>query len=132
MKVLNNNQKENLKKYVLNCINTEYYDFEVKTDKEKVQFVLDCFDKEYNYLNNKKRYPSLTNRLSEWLQGLPGVFEVAFYNEDILKLGLKFGLIDPGATDDEEYYFINSWFNLCAAAFFDLAKDLGINTNYLK
>lgn len=74
----------------------------------------------------------MVSRLGEWLQGLPGVFEVAFYNEDILKLGLKFGLIDPGTTDDEEINFITIWFELCAASFFEVAKELETNTDYLK
>ena len=132
MKALNNNQKANLKRYVLSCINPEYYGFEAKTNEEKVQFILDCFEKEFNYLNNKKRYPTLISRLGEWLQGLPGVFEVAFYNEDIINLGLKFGFLKSGKTKEQEYEFIDEWFNLCAASFFEVAKELEININYLK
>ena len=132
MKQLNNIQKDNLKEFILIQLDTNYYDYESKTDKDKVQFVLNCFDKEYNFFNNKKRYPNLVTRFSEWLQGLPGVFEVPFYYDQILQIGLRFGLINPGRTEDEEETFLNNWFELCAAAFFDLAKDLGINTNYLK
>ena len=36
------------------------------------------FDEEYNYLNNKKRYPNLQKRLSEYLGGLPYGFNFAY------------------------------------------------------
>lgn len=132
MKALNNNQKAKLKRYVLSCINTEYYGFEAKTNKKKVQFIVDCFNKEFNYLYNKKRYPNLINRLGEWLQGLPGVFDVEFYNEDIINLGLKFGFLKSGKTKGKEYEFTDEWFDLCAASFFEVAKEFKININQLK
>lgn len=81
------------------------------------------FDEEYNYKNNKIRYPNLQNRLKEYLQGLPYGFGYAYYHQ-ILKFAEE---VHQGKlTEKEEDKIIENFYNHCSYMILRLAKiDIG-------
>lgn len=81
------------------------------TDKEKVKYFLDTFEQEYNYVNNKKLYPNLQNRIANYIQGLPSCINVAFENYAIIEIGKSWGYC---TSERKESEFINNWFSCIA------------------
>lgn len=56
------------------------------TDKEKINYFFDCYNREFNHEYNKKRYLNEQERIKNYLQGLPSCINIPFYNWDILEL----------------------------------------------
>ena len=62
--------QENFKNYFLEVIKSQDLPEDIKTDKEKVNFIFERFNSEYNHANNIRRQPNFQLRFAEWLQGL--------------------------------------------------------------
>lgn len=112
-------------KYILDCINSE--EIELKNDKDKIAFLSVQFDCEYNNTYNKKRYPNLQNRLSNWFMGLPSSFNIDFANYRILEIAKDFNSLPQDASEKQENDVLNNWFNLVAFKVLQLAKKNNIN-----
>ena len=123
---------KDFKQYIVSLIDSEVYEIETKTDKQKVKFVLDSFNKEFNYSNNKKRYKNLVIRISEWLKCTPSIIDIEIWNEDIIRVAKEYKLLPLELTEDEEYNFVEYWFELCASTLLSIAKENKINIDYLK
>lgn len=122
--------------YIESCImdnESIFQSYEVTTESltDRVKFVLDCFNSEYNYINNKKRYPNLSNRIGDWFMGLPSVINIDFENYKIIEIGKQMGVLSQDATEKQEDKFLESWFTYNAHYLLKLAKKLKIETNYL-
>lgn len=117
--------------YIIDTINSDVYDVETTTTTEKLIFLLDCFNKEFNYKENKIIYPNLQNRLSEWFMGLPSVFTVDFSNFDIINKGKEFCLLNDELTDRKIDAFIANWFNLIAFNVLDMCNKNKVDYSYL-
>lgn len=65
------------------------------------------FESEFNYDNNKKRYPNFTQRFAEWLKGLPSYINIPFYYNDIRELvkGFKSDVTEKTLQRYENYFF---------------------------
>lgn len=115
--------------YVLDCIdessNATDLNITFEDDKSRIKFFLDWFDKEYNYENNKRIYPSLRMRISLYLQGLPGCINTHCYYHDIIRLSKEF---EGYKSKAKEAYFCNKWFDILATCILQLAHRYGINT----
>ncbi len=115
--------------YVLSCIKdserllSENF-IKADTDKERVNAVMAEFETLANYPHNLKNFPNIADRLSDWLQGLPGIFEVAFNNSDIVNLAIEWGVLHEKSTDSQDWKIISGWFNYMANAFLKLHKKL--------
>lgn len=105
---------------VLNSINFEGYDLpENQSDFEKVQNVYKIFIDEYGW--NLKRIGEL-NSFKEWLQGLPSVLTVPFYNFEILENAKAYGYkLDSEKREDD---FLDKYWGKLSEAFFTLKDDL--------
>ena len=114
--------------YVLDSIdessNANDLNITFEDDKSRIKFFLDTFDKEYNYENNKRLYPSLRMRISEYLQGLPGCIDIHYTYSDIIRISKEFEDYKSGA---KESYYCNNWFKILADCILQLAKRYGIN-----
>lgn len=100
--------------YVLDAIDvTDYEGNEIEnvSDKEKVKFFFDTFEKEYNCEYYRKIYPNLQQRISQYIQGLPNCINIAFYNYDIINIGKSWGYCQ---TERKENEFVNNWFSVIA------------------
>ena len=86
LKSNSNKYLNNIQSYILDSINSEGYDIKTETPTEKIQFLFDCFEVEFNYKNNQLRYPNLQDRFANWLQGLPPAIDLPYQNYKILQL----------------------------------------------
>lgn len=115
--------KNNVYSYILSCIDAEAYGIELNTDKEKINFVLDTFKKEYSY--QIKYYGSNLNRaFSEYLAGLPTCINIDFENYKILEIAKKWGSIPQNANENQEDKILNNWFKFITNYFFRLERKL--------
>ena len=81
---------DNIQTYLLSAIDGKDYGIKTDTPKEKLDFLFDCFESEFNYKNNQLRYPNFQNRFANWLQGLPSAINIPYqYNKPPNPLGSK-------------------------------------------
>ena len=94
MKLHHSKYKENYKKYILSTIETDNNDKPLKTDKDKIKYIFDRFNSEYGFMVERVgKYKAM----SEWLSGL--ALDIEYYYDDIVKLAIKMGSIDPNPND---------------------------------
>ena len=97
--------QENFKKYFLEVIKGEDLPEDIKTDKEKVNFIFERFNSEYNHANNIRRTPNFQMRFAEWLQGL--AINLPYNYNDILELAKK--LLETDQLKNENRIINNYW-----------------------
>ena len=97
--------QENFKKYFLEVIKGEDLPEDIKTDKEKVNFIFERFNSEYNHANNIRRQPNFQMRFAEWLQGL--AINLPYNYNDILELAKK--LLETDQLKNEDTIINNYW-----------------------
>lgn len=93
------------------------------TDEEKVSYFFDSFNAERNSAYDKRCYPNLTNRISNYIQGLPTCIGVAFSDYDIIQIGKSWGYCK---TDKQAAKFVDNWFNTIALRLIQLKKYYNI------
>ncbi len=97
----------NIQNYILDSIDGTEYD--IKTETEKLEFLFDCFEVEFNYKNNKLRYPNLQDRFANWLQGLPSVISIPHQYNKILELSKNLLEVDNLGEELENKIIDNYW-----------------------
>nr|BAR35662.1 hypothetical protein [uncultured Mediterranean phage uvMED] len=97
--------QENFKNYILSVIDSEDLPEYIKTDKEKVNYIFERFEDEYNYENNKRRTPIFQLRFAEWLQGLS--INLPYNYTEIIELSKK--LLETDQVKNEERIIQNYW-----------------------
>ena len=97
--------QDNFKNYFLEVIESEDLPEYIKTDKEKVTFIFERFEDEYNHESNKRRQPNFQLRFAEWLQGLP--LNIPYSYNDIIELAKK--LLETDQVKNEERIIDNYW-----------------------
>ena len=116
--------------YVLDCIENstraqdENQTFE--TDCEVIKFFFDCFESEYNYKQNKQRFPNLQERIKNWIAGLPSCFCCDYESYNIIQRGVEFGVL-TGTDEKKNEKFVNGWFNVLACRIIQVAVKVGYN-----
>lgn len=98
----------NIQNYIIDSIDGTEYDIKTETPTEKLQFLFDCFEVEFNYKNNKLRYPNFQNRFANWLQGLPSAIDLPYQEFKILQLS-KILLEVYTLTEKQEKTIINNY-----------------------
>ena len=106
--------------YLLDCVDTDYIG-ENATDKEKIDFVFDTFNNEYDATYYKLRYPSECERLANYLRCLPSCIHIAFADYDIIQIGKSWGYCK---TQRQEADFVNNWWNRCAYILIQIRNKL--------
>jgi hypothetical protein len=86
--------KKNYKKYILSTIETDNEDKPLKTDQDKIQYIFDRFNSEYGFMIERV---GKQKAISEWLSGL--ALDIEYYYDDIVKLSIKMGSINPNPND---------------------------------
>ena len=86
--------KKNYKKYILDCVQLDCEDKELKTEQEKINYIFDRFNSEYGW--NIERVGKF-KAMSEWLSGL--ALPIEYYYDDIVKLAIRMGSIDDNPSD---------------------------------
>lgn len=103
----------NIQSYILDSIDSEGYDIKTETPTEKLQFLFDCFEVEFNYKNNQLRYPNLQDRFANWLQGLPSVINLPYQEYEILQLS-KILFEVYTLTEKQKETIINNYWSFMA------------------
>lgn len=93
------------------------------TDKEKVSYFFDSFNAERNSVYDKRCYPNLTDRVANYIQGLPNCIDVAFCDYYIAETGKLWGYCK---TDKQAAKFVDNWFNMIALRLIQLKKYYNI------
>ena len=97
--------QENFKTYFLEVIKSQDLPEDIKTDKEKVNFIFKRFNSEYNHANNIRRQPNFQIRFAEWLQGL--AINLPYNYNDIIELAKK--LLETDQVNNEDRIINNYW-----------------------
>jgi len=121
MSRLTKDQINQYKQYFIDCIDGENYNQELKTDKEKIQFVFDCFNSEYWHWNKRRNIQKV---FAEYLSGLPSCVNIVFMNYDILQLAER---INGKLTEKQEEKILENYWNFMSSIFFKLVKQHKIN-----
>lgn len=110
-----------VKAYILEAIDNEGYDDakELKTDKDKLSFLMDTFKSEYGW--SIERY-GMHKAFSDWIAGLPSSFNIDFENYKILELAKAWGSIPKDATEAQEDKILLNWFNFITVKTFQLFR----------
>lgn len=114
--------------YCLECIekcsrvSDEGIEFE--TDLDKIRFFFECFNTEFNYIQNRKRYPNLQDRIANYLQGLPSCFAIIYWNDEIIAKGQEWGYCQ---TERKSEKFVDNWFKMIAFRLVQIANKVGYN-----
>ena len=99
----------NIQTYILDSIDGEGYDIKTETPTEKLEFLFDCFEVEFNYKNNKLRYPNFQDRFANWLQGLPSAIDLPYQNYKILELSKNLLEVENLGEELENKIIDNYW-----------------------
>lgn len=99
----------NIQNYILDSIDSEGYDIKTETPTEKLDFLFDCFEVEFNYKNNQLRYPNLQDRFANWLQGLPSAISIPHQYNKILELSKNLLEVDNLGEELENKIIDNYW-----------------------
>ncbi len=96
-------------KYILNAIDaTGYGNYQLKSDAEKLQFLVDTFKSEYGHnVKSVGQQKAFVN----WMQGLPTCFNIDFENYRIIEIAKEWGSLEKGATDKQEDKILSTWHN---------------------
>lgn len=112
--------------YILDCVHSDEINVWALNDDEKIKYVLDTFEFEYNNAYNKRTYPNLIERFSQWLRGLPTALSVAYANYEIIEIGKSWGYCE---TEKKAAKFCDDWWFQIASKFFQLARILGVSVS---
>lgn len=99
----------NIQAYILDSIDSEGYDIKTETPTEKLDFLFDCFEVEFNYKNNQLRYPNFQDRFANWLQGLPSAISIPYQYNKILELCKNLLEVDTLSEKLENQIINNYW-----------------------
>lgn len=106
--------------YILDCIYNE--NNENMSDKEAINYFFESFNKEYNNYYNKRLYPNLQERITQYIKGLPTCISIAYANYDIINIGKSWGCCCR--TEKERYDFQKNWFSVIAWRLMQLKEKL--------
>ena len=101
--------KENYKKYILECVELDNDEKELKTDQEKVKYIFDRFYSEFDW--NVKRIGK-QKAMTEWLQGL--ALNIEYWNDNIVPLAIKMGSIDENPSEKLQAKVIENYWSFMA------------------
>ena len=101
--------KKNYKKYILECVELDNDEKELKTDQEKVKYIFDRFYSEFDW--NVKRIGK-QKAMTEWLQGL--ALNIEYWNDNIVPLAIKMGSIDENPSEKLQAKVIENYWSFMA------------------
>ena len=118
--------KDNFKKFIFEVIESEDLPEEVKTERQKLDFIMNRFRTEavhkYSLINHKN---NLTSIMASWLSGL--ALNIPYTNYDIIELAKKLQETDTIKNPDR---VINNYFYFMAQQLFKLIAFYGGESKY--
>jgi hypothetical protein len=121
MKLNNHKYKKNYKNYILNSINSEGHDIKTNSDQDKINFFIDTFKKEYDFMIDRV---GIYRALPEYLAGLPSTITLPIYYKDILQLSIDMGSVNSELSEKQEDNIINNYYNFMSNMILSIHKTL--------
>ena len=116
--------------YLLDCIENSGKasdeNITFANDAEKVAFFFNTFIEEFNTPYNKKLFRNLSERIGNYLQGLPSCIALPYCNDEIIEQGKKWGFCK---TEKRAAEFCGNWFKVCGTHLQRLANIFGYDLN---
>jgi len=106
------------------CISSDNYTGDFSTDKAKIYLVLANY-KSWLKNNQKPKTWSTAHHIGDWLRGLPSCCTVAYWNDEIVKIGQSWGI--PLRTDSVQEKFADQWWTICGQRLLEIADKLKIS-----
>ena len=118
-------QRANYEKFILESIDNSGDDDpkELKTPKEKLQYLQDTFKSEYGYAIERKGEQGAR---ADWLSGLPSSINIPFYNNEILELAKKMGSLQAKPTEKQEDMVLDNYWNYMSNQIGRLNRKYGV------
>ena len=108
--------------YLFDCIYSDEFDVEQMNDREKIEYVFECYENEHGMNRYKKGYYRNEQEcIEDWLRGLPTACSVSFYHDDIIRIGKSWGFCQ---TERKAADFVNNWFSVCALRLIQMRNTL--------
>ena len=119
---MNTRYMTHYEKIIITNIDLDAYNIDSSnlSELEKINIIFELFKKEY--IHNFNRRKDIKKEFASWLQGLPSLLTVPFYNSEILTDALLAGFNLPN-EDTEDVFLEMYWLNL-SNAFFTLKENL--------
>lgn len=115
--------------YILDdCFYGDEHNGTCETDKERVWLIIACF-KNWDCEHERRKFPILSDRIGDWLRGLPSVCSVDYGYDKIVKIGQAWGMCK---TEKAEQRFVNKWYEVLGQRILELTGLLGIEYNKVK
>lgn len=111
------------------CIDGDNYKGEFNTDKEKIYLVIANY-KSWLRNNQKPKTWSTARHIGDWLRGLPSCCKVAYWNDEIVRIGQSWGF--PLRTDSAQEKFADQWWTVCGQRLLEIADKLGLSYHKIK
>lgn len=102
---------DNAKQLIIDCIDLSGYEKNINDPLQKIRAVEKIFYTEYGFMINRI---GKLKALTEWLQGLPSVLTLPFYNVEILEIAKKWGSLKMNATEKQEDKILLNYWNYMA------------------
>jgi len=102
---------DNAKQLLIDCIDLSGYEKNITNPIDKIRAVEKIFYTEYGFMINRI---GKLKALTEWLQGLPSVLTLPFYNVEILEIAKKWGSLKINATEKQEDKILLNYWNYMA------------------
>ena len=124
---LTTEQKNNYKKYLIDCID---YDFSIvlesdaKDEEHILKYFFETFYDEYGWEIKRQ---GEQNALTEYLMNQPSVIILPCYYEEQIELAKKFGSIPQDATEKQKDKITNNFYNFFSNYLMQLKRSMKIN-----
>ena len=122
MPFLNSNTKA-FRNKVYEYLIDSVYDCDNMSKAEKVKHIWNRFDSEFNYSQNKIRFPNTQERIADWLAGLP--LNIDYKYCDIIARSEQWH--ESTLTEKESDIVCANWFNFLSMKLLQLWESYEIN-----
>ncbi|MBR0116521.1 MAG: hypothetical protein IJM04_04485 [Prevotella sp.] len=110
--------------YILDeCFYGDEHKGDFTTDEARLWLILSCF-KNWDCEHERRKFPILSDRIGDWLRGLPSVCSVDYGADKILQRGQEWGLC---STEKGETRFIFGWYQRIGRRIVEMIGKLGLD-----
>lgn len=109
MKLHYTKYQDNYKKYILDCIELDDNGEELKTNTDKINYLLDRFYTEHGW--NVKRIGK-QKAVAEWLSGM--AIDIPHYYDDIIDLAINMGNVEAEPDEKTRHNICQNYYNFMA------------------
>ena len=123
------NLERKFENYVISMIKNSVYvednNYTINCDRGAILLFFSVYQKEYGWA-----FPGVRN-IKDYLQGLPSIANIDFYNYKIIEIGKDWGVnLD---TEEKQYTWCETWWERIAMAIITLAVKHGVRyTTYVQ